>query len=355
MSNNITDTVNIVIAEDEKIIALDLSSTLRKLGYNIAGIAVTGQDVLDLIDKCNPNLVMMDIMLEGNMSGIEAANIISMKYELPVVYLTALTDGETLEKAKRTNPFGYVLKPYDERTLHSSIEMALYKHKIEKQLEMKSRELEEEKKKTDQLLKNILPEEIVNEIKVNGSVKPRYYSRVSILFTEFNDFDLITSNVEPNILLTELNEVFENFDLIIQKYNIEKLKTIGDSYMIAAGLPKPTKDHAIKIIKAAIEMQEYIMKRNRLRDIKLEMKAGIHSGPVVAGIVGMNKFTYDIWGDAVNIASRMASGCKPNKINISGDTFSLVKNKFKCIPRGKMNAKGKGEIDMYFVEDKFKN
>jgi class 3 adenylate cyclase len=345
-----SESVNIVIAEDEKIIALDLSNTLQKLGYKIAGIAASGTGIFPLIEKFNPSLVMMDIMLEGDMTGIEAAEIIARKYGLPVVFLTALTDDETIDKAKMTNPFGYVLKPYDEKTLHSSIEMALYKHKIERELQLKSRQLEEEKKKTDELLKNILPEEIVEEIKVKGAVKPRYYPAVSVLFTEFSDFDLITSVVEPGELLNEVNEVFENFDKIIQKYGIEKLKTIGDSYMIASGLPVAADDHAIKILQAAVEMQEYIKKRNQFRRLKLEMKVGIHSGAVVAGIVGMKKFTYDIWGDAVNIASRMASGCEPNKINISGDTFNLVKSRFKCIHRGKMNAKGKGEIDMYFVE-----
>lgn len=343
------ETVNIVIAEDEKIIALDLSNTLQKLGYNIAGIAVSAKDIFNLIEISNPNLIVMDIMLKGSMNGIEAANIISRKYGLPVVYLTALTDEETLQKAKKTNPFGYILKPYDEKTLHSSIEMALYRHKVDQELELKTKELEEEKKKTDSLLKNILPEDIVNEIKTNGKVKPRYYDRVSILFTEFCGFDLITSEVDPNLLFSELNEVFENFDVIVHKYNLEKLKTIGDSYMIAAGLPNVMDDHALKILQAAIDMQNYIWKRNRVKNIKFEMRAGIHSGPVVAGIVGMRKFTYDIWGDAVNIASRMASGCEPKKINISGETYKLVKDKFDCIYRGKLSAKGKGAIDMYYV------
>ena len=174
-----------MIAEDEKIIALDLSITLQRLGYNVVGIAATGNEIFDLIEKFNPDLIMMDILLEGEMSGIDAADIISQKYELPVVYLTALTDDETLQKAKRTNPFGYVLKPYDEKTLHSSVEMALYKHQVDRELLIRTEELEKEKKRTDELLKNILPEDIVNEIKTHGSVTPRYYDQVSILFTEF--------------------------------------------------------------------------------------------------------------------------------------------------------------------------
>jgi len=341
---------NIFIAEDETIIALDISNTLQRLGYNVMGVASSGAEIFQQLEKSIPDLIMMDIMLDGDMSGIEAANIISQKYSLPVVFLTALTDQETLQRAKTTNPFGYILKPYDEKSLHSAIEMALYKHKVEGELQAKTVELEEEKRRADDLLKNILPAEIVEEIKLEGSVKPRFYNEVSILFTEFCGFDQITSETEPALLLQELNEVFEKFDSIVQRHNLEKMKTIGDSYMIASGVPNSVKDHAEKLVQAAIEMRDYILNRNIEKEIKLEMMTGIHTGPVVAGIVGMRKFTYDVWGDTVNIASRMTSGCEPQKINISGATHSLINNKFNCEYRGKLNAKGKGEIDMYFVE-----
>ncbi len=342
-------TTNILIAEDEKIIALDISNTLRRLGYGISGIASSGKEVLNLLEGRRPDMVMMDIMLEGEMTGIEAASVISEKYSIPVVFLTALTDAATLEKAKTANSYGYILKPYDDKSLHSAVEMALYKYKVEKELQIKTEQLEEEKKRTDSLLKNILPEEIVQEIKTKGTVSPKFYEEVSILFTEFSGFDLITSRVEPDLLLKELNEVFDNFDEIVQKHKLEKLKTIGDSYMIAAGVPQKMENHAESILRAAIEMRDYILERNRNKEIKLEMKAGIHTGPVVAGIVGMRKFTFDVWGDTVNIASRMTSGCEPHKINISGDTYELIKDKFECVYRGRLKVKGKGETDMYFV------
>lgn len=347
-----SETTNILVAEDEKIIALDISNTLRRLGYNVVGVASTGREIMEITERSKPDLVMMDIMLEGDMTGIEAAQILSQKYSLPVVFLTALTDEATLQKAKTTNPFGYILKPYDEKSLHSAIEMALYKHKVEKELQIRTMELEEEKKRTDILLKNILPEEIVNEIKTDGSVKPRFYDEVSILFTEFCEFDMLTSQVRPDLLLKELNDVFGNFDNIVQKYKLEKMKTIGDSYMIAAGLPQKMKDHAEKLLMAALEMRNYIINRNKTKKLKLEIRIGIHTGPVVAGIVGLRKFTYDVWGDTVNIASRMTSGCDPQKINISGVTYNKIKSKFDCVYRGKLNAKGKGEIDMYFVNGK---
>lgn len=347
-----SEKINILVVEDEKIIALDISNTLQNLGYNVTGHAATGDEIFRQIDAIKPDLILMDIMLEGSMSGIEAARIITEKYTLPVIYLTALADEETLRKAKTTNPSGYIIKPYDDKSIHSAVEMALYKHQIELELKIKTLELEEEKKKNDLLLKNILPEEIVNEIKTSGSVKPRFYEEVSILFTEFCGFDLITSAIDPNVLLGELNEVFENFDGIVQKYGLEKMKTIGDSYMIASGLTHMVSDHAEKLLSAAIEMRDYIISRNTDKEIKLEMRTGVHTGPVVAGIVGMRKFTFDVWGDTVNIASRMTSGCEPQKINISGVTYNVIKNRFNCTHRGRLNAKGKGEIDMYFVEGK---
>ena len=164
---------NILIAEDEKIIALDISNTLHRLGYGISGIASSGKEIFKLLEHSIPDMIMMDIMLDGDMTGIEAASIVSEKYSVPVVFLTALTDEATLEKAKTANSYGYILKPYDDKSLHSAIEMALYKYKVEEELKIKTEQLEEEKKRTDSLLKNILPAEIVQEIKTKGTVNPQ--------------------------------------------------------------------------------------------------------------------------------------------------------------------------------------
>jgi len=341
---------NIFIAEDETIIALDISNTLQRLGYNVMGVASSGAEIFQQLEKSIPDLIMMDIMLDGDMSGIEAANIISQKYSLPVVFLTALTDQETLQRAKTTNPFGYILKPYDEKSLHSAIEMALYKHKVEGELQAKTVELEEEKRRADGLLKNILPAEIVEEIKLEGSVKPRFYNEVSILFTEFCGFDQITSETEPALLLQELNEVFEKFDAIVQRHNLEKMKTIGDSYMIASGVPNSVKDHAEKLVQAAIEMRDYILNRNIEKEIKLEMMTGIHTGPVVAGIVGMRKFTYDVWGDTVNIANIMERNGIPGRVVVSAASYNLIRDCFDCSHLGNINISNNREIAMYLID-----
>jgi adenylate cyclase len=341
---------NIIIAEDETIIAIDLKRTLKKLGYNVTSVASSGEELVKRISSEKPDLILMDIVLSGKMTGIETSQIVKEKFNLPVVYLTALTDEEILQKAMTTEPYGYLLKPFDENSLKSTLEMALYKHDVESKVRQKTKELEEEKIRTDELLHNILPAQIVEEWKQNGEINPRNYKTASILFTNFYNFDLLTAGLTSEEVLNELNEIFFKFDDIISEFNLEKLKTIGDSYMIGGGIPDECSDHALKIINAALKMRSYINKRNKKSTYKWKFRAGVNSGQVVAGIVGNNKFSYDVWGDTVNIASRMSSSSDPDEINISGPTYNLVKDYFDCEYRGKLNAKGKGEIDMYFVK-----
>jgi class 3 adenylate cyclase len=221
---------------------------------------------------------------------------------------------------------------------------------LESMVKDRTRELEIEKNKADELLHNILPASLVNELKVNGIVRPRKFNSISIMFTDFKSFTYTTSVLPPEELVNELNEIFKNFDALIGKYGLEKLKTIGDSYMAACGIPNEMEDHAIRIVYAALDFQRMIKERNKTSAIKWEMRLGIHSGSVVAGVVGTKKFTYDIWGDTVNIASRMESSGVPGEINISGYTYMLVRDHFDCEYRGKVDTKGKGGIDMYFVK-----
>lgn len=340
----------ILIAEDETIIAIDIKSTLQSIGYIVPEIAISGEKVIELLLKDKPDLILMDISLAGELDGIETAEIISKKYDLPIVYLTALTNNETMKRARLTEPFGYLLKPFDERNLHSTIEMALYKHKVDLELKKRTKELEAEKIKTDELLHNIFPSVIVKELKQKGTVSPKFYDSVSILFTDFYNFTSLASRLSAEKLVSELNHIFTNFDFIIEKHGLEKLKTIGDSYMIAGGLPNISYDHAIRTTKAAIEMQEVVAAVNNSNQFSCKMRVGIHTGPCVAGIVGIKKYTYDVWGDTVNIAKRLETHCSPGSINITKATYEQIKDHFECEYRGCFEAKGKGEMDMYFVK-----
>ena len=218
-------------------------------------------------------------------------------------------------------------------------------------------EIAKEKDRSDKLLLNILPAEIAHELKEKGEATARKFENVSILFTDFSDFTQLSVELSPEELVKELNTCFKAFDAICEKYKIETIKTIGDAYMAAGGLPVPSPDSAKNTVLAAFEMNSFMDKRNKERiaagKIPFEMRSGIHTGPVVAGIVGVKKFQYDVWGDTVNIASRMESSGEVGKINISKETYDLIKDDpaLTFEHRGKLMAKGKGCTEMYFVVD----
>jgi class 3 adenylate cyclase len=224
-----------------------------------------------------------------------------------------------------------------------------HKERLEVEVAERTQELRAEKENADRLLHNILPVDVADELIANGSTQPQRYEEVSILYTDFKGFTNAVASLPAKRVVEELNDIFQHFDDIIDACGIEKIKTIGDAYMIAGGLPRPLPDHAERCVDTALRMLAYIEERNKTSALKWSMRAGIHSGAVVAGVVGKRKFTYDVWGDTVNIASRMESAGEPGRVNVSAYTYDLVKSKYKGEYRGKLDAKGKGEIDMYFV------
>ncbi len=207
-----------------------------------------------------------------------------------------------------------------------------------------------EQKKSDDLLHNILPANIIKDLKESGTTIPKRHKNVSILFTDFEGFTKLVASTSAITLVNELNDIFGRFDEIMEECGVEKIETIGDAYMAASGLEDENSNHAVSCISAAKKMLSYLEERNKSHEIKWRMRVGIHSGTVVAGVVGKKKFAYDLFGDTINTASRIESSGESGRINISTSTFKLVKNQFECLSRGKIFAKGKGELEMYFVK-----
>ena len=212
--------------------------------------------------------------------------------------------------------------------------------------------IQKEKDRSDSLLRNILPEETALELKENGRVEAKKFDSVTVLFTDFKGFTSLAEKLAPEELVKTVDFYFSKFDEIIEKYGLEKIKTVGDAYVCAGGLPFPTKDHAVKMVNAAFDIVNFVEEAKQtdaLHMVSFEIRIGINSGPVVAGVVGIKKFAYDIWGDTVNVAARMETMSDAGRINISANTYELIGDYFECEPRGEIYVKNRGMMQMYFV------
>ncbi|MBL7898397.1 MAG: hypothetical protein JNJ99_07665 [Crocinitomicaceae bacterium] len=250
-----------------------------------------------------------------------------------------------IEVVKRTRQVTEQAKKIEDQKKKVEIQKA----KIEHQKEL----LEKEKEKVEQLLLNILPEGTAEELKKEGRSKARYYKNVSVLFTDFVGFSKIAEEMKPQDLVQKLDSYFSKFDEIIEKYDLEKIKTIGDSYMCAGGVPIRNKSNAIEVTLSALEIKDYMLNRQKAAvekgEKEWEIRIGINTGEVIAGVIGIKRFAYDIWGATVNQAQRMEMHGQPGTVNVSGNTYEYIAPYFECTYRGKVQTKHKGMLDMYYV------
>ena len=305
---------------------------------------------------------------------LKIAKEVGARDQLMVIYKRF---SELYEKQEKWKNFSKYFKKYHElekELKNEEVQKKAAQYELEKEIEIKEKEaeierlrnielkkaydeieirnslIEAEKIKSEKLLLNILPGEIANELKETGFTRARHYDNATVMFTDFKDFTRASERLSPQALVNELHNCFMAYDKIMEKHKLEKIKTIGDSYMAVSGLPVYNKKHAIKMVDAALEIAAFMQKRKeKMGESTFEVRIGIHSGSVVAGVVGLKKFAYDIWGDTVNIAARMEQHSEPGKINISATTYELVKNKYNCVHRGKIDVKNKGCVEMYFV------
>jgi len=296
----------------------------------------------------------------------EYTNLPAGKYQFKIRYInSASTGGEITLVSLQILPLWYfsrlalilylftisliIWTLYDLLNLRFARKLYMLEQIINKRTE----DLIIEKEKTEALLANVLPKNTASEIMEKGKATKIKYNFVTVLFSDIQGFTKIAEEMNPEVLIDELDKFFFHFDSVVEKYGIEKIKTIGDAYMCAGGIPEKNRTNPVEIILAALEMKAYmtnLKETSELEGMKYwDIRIGIHTGTVVAGVVGQKKLSYDIWGDTVNTASRMESSGEAGKINISGTTYEFVKEFFTCEYRGKMPVKYKGELEMYFV------
>ena len=317
------------------------------LAESVLNYVYLTQETVILDDACKSQLFANDEFIKNHeCKSVLCIPLLNMGKIQAIIYLANdLTSGAFTEKR-----VGLLKLLAGQMAI--SIENALFYTELENKVEERTNELQIEKKKSDDLLLNILPEDIANELKQTGHTKPRSYEVATVMFTDFENFTSKSEQLSPEELVTIIDTCFKKFDEIISRHNIEKIKTIGDAYLCVSGLPDTKAHSAVNVVDAAIEIIEAIksFRQNANDNSYFDIRIGIHTGPLVAGVVGDKKFAFDIWGDTVNTASRMEQNSEPNKINISQSTYELVKEKYNCSFRGKRAAKNKGMIEMYFVE-----
>ena len=329
-----------------------LSRRLERQGYVVA-TAGDGQQALDAMKNQSFDLVLLDVLMPV-MDGLETLSRLKMDDTLkhvPVIMLSALDEIDGAVRCIEVGAEDYLPKPFNPVLLQARISASLEKKRLRDREQAYLEQLEMEREKAERMLLNILPKSIADRLKAGESTIADSFKDATVLFADLENFTKIATGISPADLVHLLNDIFSGFDWLAELHGLEKIKTIGDAYMVAGGLPNPRPDHASSIAEMALEMQKVIKRFNTV-DRTFNLRIGISTGPVIAGVIGRKKFIYDLWGDTVNLASRMESQGQPGRIQVSASTYERLKNKYTFQKRGVIDVKGKGEMTTYFLTGK---
>ena len=348
----------ILVVDDSRLMRIVLTKALRELGFTNISEAVDGRDAIKKLSEGSYELMLLDMEMP-EMNGIEvliAKNTVPKLKEVPTIVISATEQVDLAVKCIEAGAEDYLLKPPNNTLLRARVTTSLEKKRLRDmdrilfaRLQEEKELVEIEKEKSEHLLLNILPGTIAGRLKAGEKTIANGHQIVSVLFADLCGFTKLSRKTSPADLVSMLNEIFTTFDDIVKNHGVEKIKTIGDCYMLVGGLPNPRDDHAHAVADTALEMVQALERINKNRDIDLAMRIDIHSGPVVAGVIGKIKFTYDIWGDTVNVASRMESSGLPGKIHISEQTMAELNSQFNLEERGMVECKGLGQVKTFFV------
>ncbi|HEY4248530.1 MAG TPA: adenylate/guanylate cyclase domain-containing protein [Lacunisphaera sp.] len=323
---------------------------LQKIGYNVSD-ATNGREALNKLKEGNYDLVLLDILMP-DLDGFQTLEFMKADPRLrhiPVIMLTALDDVDSNVRCIEAGAEDYVPKPFNPVILRARITASLEKKRLRDQEQAYLDQLQVERAKSERLLLNVLPKAIAERLKAGQRTIVDSFIDSTVLFADIVGFTRIASKQSPHRTVQLLNEIFSGFDRIAEQFELEKIKTIGDAYMLVSGVPSIREDHAEACANAAFEMLEAVRLFNRRHQLEWSIRVGMNSGPVVAGIIGTRKFSYDLWGDTVNIASRMESHGQPGEIQISAVTMKLLGNKFEFAPQGEIDIKNSTRMPTYLL------
>jgi len=327
----------ILVVEDAPANLQTLTAILKEQGYQLS-VATNGRQALQVLERIRPDLVLMDVMMP-EMDGYETCRQIKaapLWQDLPIIFLTARTETADIVRGFELGAVDYVAKPFNAHELLARVRTHLTIDRLNKE--------------NTRLLLNILPASIADRLKKQPGIIAERFEDVSVLFADIAGFTPWSARLSPTELITLLNRVFSVFDELVEQHGLEKIKTIGDAYMVAGGLPTPQPDHLERMVRLALAMQAAVAGLSvELNGLRLRM--GLHAGSVVAGVIGIRKFIYDIWGDTVNTASRLESHGVAGRIQLSEEVFQRIRGWCPCEPRGVVEVKGKGPMNLYLVQE----
>lgn len=346
-------TGRLLLVDDSETSRELLGELLAALGHEIA-TASSGTDALALVDAQPFDLIVLDIMMP-EMDGYEVLSRLKQRTEtrhIPVLVVSGYTEVDSVVRCVQMGAEDYLTKPFNAVLLQARIGACLEKKRLrDHEMEM-FQQLSREKENSDRLMMNILPRAIADRLRAGEQTIVDSFASVTVLFADIVGFSQLAARLTANELVRNLNEIFSRFDSLAGRFGLEKIKTIGDAYMAVGGLPERCEDHTERAADMALAMQDEIIQFTQETGFDLSIRIGLHTGPVVAGVIGKHKFTYDLWGDTVNIASRMESHGHPSAIQVSSETETHLRNKYLLVTRGRISVKGQGELMTYLLMGK---
>lgn len=342
---------SILVVDDSLINRKILYNLLSKAGYEV-GLVGGGKEALAEIAQKRPDLLLLDILMP-EMDGLELCRLLKKHpatSEIPIIFISSLDNTSDKVNGFAAGGVDYITKPFQPSEVLARISTHLKICRLQRQLTEKNRQLELEKQKSEALLLNVLPAQVAAELMEKGSCTPQHYAEVTVCFVDIVGFTSAATLLPPETLISELNDLFTAFDQITEANLCERMKTIGDAYLYVAGLPEPNQYHAQHAATAALEMIAYLTRRNETANHRWEVRIGIHTGPVIGGIVGTKKYLYDIFGDTVNTAARLQTLSEPMRINASHAVRSRLNRDFCFSCSAEVNMKGKGFQLICFLE-----